>query len=156
MSTGMSLGEVLKTAIQREQEAFFFYTDLVEMATSKESKETLEWIAREELKHRRFLVDYKTGKHAKTALQASASIDYKLADYLSEPEADKPLSSADIYLVASHRELRASKFYTGLAELHTDPQIKDLLLKMASEEMKHKEKMEYLYSNTAFGQTAGG
>jgi len=27
---------------------------------------------------------------------------------------------------------------------------------MANEEMKHKEKMEYLYSNTAFAQTAGG
>jgi len=34
--------------------------------------------------------------------------------------------------------------------------VKDLLNKMASEELKHKEKMEYLYTNTAFPQTAGG
>jgi hypothetical protein len=27
---------------------------------------------------------------------------------------------------------------------------------MANEELKHKEKMEYLYANTAFPQTAGG
>jgi hypothetical protein len=27
---------------------------------------------------------------------------------------------------------------------------------MANEELKHKEKMEYLYTNTAFPQTAGG
>jgi len=27
---------------------------------------------------------------------------------------------------------------------------------MANEEMKHKEKMEYLYTNTAFAQTEGG
>jgi len=27
---------------------------------------------------------------------------------------------------------------------------------MAAEELKHKEKMEYLYANTAFTQTAGG
>jgi hypothetical protein len=27
---------------------------------------------------------------------------------------------------------------------------------MANEEMKHKEKVEYLYTNTAFPQTEGG
>jgi len=27
---------------------------------------------------------------------------------------------------------------------------------MANEELKHKEKMEYLYANTAFPQTSGG
>jgi hypothetical protein len=27
---------------------------------------------------------------------------------------------------------------------------------MANQELKHKEKVEYLYSNTAFPQTAGG
>ena len=31
-----------------------------------------------------------------------------------------------------------------------------MLQKMANEELKHKEKMEYLYSNTAFTQTSGG
>ncbi len=31
-----------------------------------------------------------------------------------------------------------------------------MLLKMANEEMKHKEKVEYLYANTAFPQTQGG
>ncbi len=31
-----------------------------------------------------------------------------------------------------------------------------MLLKMADQEMKHKEKVEYLYSNTAFPQTSGG
>jgi rubrerythrin len=40
--------------------------------------------------------------------------------------------------------------------MHSDPEVKNMLLKMASEELKHKEKMEYLYSNTAFAQTAGG
>jgi rubrerythrin len=34
--------------------------------------------------------------------------------------------------------------------------VKELLLRMANEEMRHKEKMEYLYTNTAFAQTEGG
>ena len=40
--------------------------------------------------------------------------------------------------------------------LHTDGEARTMLLKMANEELKHKEKMEYLYSNTAFPQTSGG
>ena len=39
---------------------------------------------------------------------------------------------------------------TPQGDLHT------MLLKIASEELKHKEKMEYLYANTAFPQTDGG
>jgi hypothetical protein len=31
-----------------------------------------------------------------------------------------------------------------------------MLLHMAAEELRHKEKMEYLFANTAFTQTAGG
>jgi rubrerythrin len=31
-----------------------------------------------------------------------------------------------------------------------------MLLRMAAEELKHKEKVEYLYTNTAFPQTQGG
>jgi rubrerythrin len=156
MKKEMSLADVLTMAVQREQEAFFFYTDLIELASDKNVKETMQWIAGEELKHRRFLVDYQSGKHGAAALKMSAVIDYKLADYLAEPEADKPLNSADIYLVASHREKRSHAFYSGLAAMHSDPEIKDLLTRMANEELKHKEKMEYLYSNTAFAQTAGG
>jgi len=156
MSKAMSLSEVLATAILREQEAFFFYSDLMEMAKDKGVKETLQWIANEELKHRRFLVEYKSGKHGKSAMQMTAAIDYKIAENITAPETDKPLTDADIFLVASHRELKAHTFYTELANLHSDPEIKNLLLKMAGEELKHKEKMEYLYSNTAFAQTAGG
>ena len=40
--------------------------------------------------------------------------------------------------------------------MHSDSNLKEMLLKMANEELKHKEKMEYLYANTAFPQTAGG
>jgi rubrerythrin len=43
-----------------------------------------------------------------------------------------------------------------LANLHANGDLREMLLKMANEELKHKEKMEYLYTNTAFPQTSGG
>jgi rubrerythrin len=152
----MPLSEILAMAIAREQEAYFFYLDLIDLAKEKEVKDTLQWIANEEFKHRKFLVDYRNGKQGKNALQLTKVVDYKVAENLAAPEADKPLNSADIYLVAAHRELSANKFYTELAGMHSDPGVKALLLGMANEELKHKEKMEYLYSNTSFAQTAGG
>ena len=40
--------------------------------------------------------------------------------------------------------------------MHPEGDIRNMLLQMANEELKHKEKVEYLYANTAFVQTAGG
>jgi rubrerythrin len=40
--------------------------------------------------------------------------------------------------------------------MHPQGDVREIFLKMANEELKHKEKVEYLYSNTAFPQTSGG
>ena len=83
-------------------------------------------------------------------------VDYKIAEYLEEPDIDGDLRSQEVYLIAAHRENRSHQFYTELANLHAEGELQSMLLKMANEELKHKEKMEYLYSNTAFTQTSGG
>jgi rubrerythrin len=59
-------------------------------------------------------------------------------------------------LIAAHRELRSYNFYSELAGLHPNGDLHEMLVKIANEELKHKEKMEYLYANTAFPQTDGG
>jgi len=66
------------------------------------------------------------------------------------------MTSADVYLVAAHREQNSYKFYSELADLHPEGELKVIFKKIASEELKHKEKVEYLYSNAAFPQTDGG
>jgi len=89
-------------------------------------------------------------------LRMTDVVEYKIAEYLEEPEITKETKREDVYLIASHRESRSHQFYTKLAKMHDQGDLKDMLLKMANEELKHKEKMEYLYANTAFPQTAGG
>ena len=64
--------------------------------------------------------------------------------------------SEEVFLIAANREINAHNFYKGLADLYPKGPVKELLLRMANEEMRHKEKMEYLYANTAFPQTEGG
>ena len=150
------LSEVIDLAIQREEEAFDFYMDIVSKLEDSSIKDTIEFIANEEKKHKAFLVNYRKGDYGPDALRMSDIVDYKISQYLEEPEITNETKREDIYLIAAHRELRSHQFYTKMANMHEATNIKDMLLKMANEELKHKEKMEYLYANTAFPQTAGG
>ena len=151
-----TIADVIDLAIQREEEAYGFYMDIYSKVQDAGVKDTVEFIAGEEKKHKAFLVGYRAGNHGSDALRMADVVDYKIAEYLEEPEIDKDTSSEDIYLIAAHRESRAHQFYTELAGMHPDSELKSMLSKMANEELKHKEKMEYLYANTAFPQTSGG
>lgn len=150
------LSDFIDIAIQREIEAYEFYQNLFDKVQDKTAKDTLDLLANEEKKHRAYLEDYQAGKLGTESLRLSQVIDYKIAEYLEKPDIQKNLESKDIYLVAAHRELNSYNFYTGLAQLHPEGKVREMLLKMASEEMRHKEKVEYLYTNTAFPQTDGG
>jgi rubrerythrin len=150
------VSDILEIAIKREEDAYDFYMDIHSKVVDAGVKDTLEFIAGEEKKHKAFLVSYRDGDFGATALRMSDVVDYKIAEYLEEPEVGENLKPEDVYLVASHRELRSHHFYTELANLHADGNLQEMLLKMANEELKHKEKMEYLYANTAFPQTSGG
>ena len=148
--------DVINTAIRREEEAYVFYMDILKKVQEPSVQDTLKYLAGEEQKHREFLVNYRDGDFGVDALRMNDPIDYKIAEHLEEPEAEKNMRSEDVYLIAAHRELRSYNFYTDLAKLHPQGELHEMLVKIASEELKHKEKMEYLYANTAFPQTSGG
>lgn len=150
------LMQLIDTAIKREEEAFDFYMGILGKINDGHVIETIEEIAEEEKKHKAFLVKYRDEQWSPKNLKMSDVTYYKIAEYQEEPEIKSNMKSEDVYLAASHRELRSYNFYTELAGLHPDSEVKELLLKMANEELRHKEKMEYLYANTAFPQTDGG
>jgi rubrerythrin len=150
------LDEILDKAILREEEAFEFYSNLESKVADATAKEALSFLAGQEKKHKEFLVSYKSGKAGAGALRMSEVIDYKIAQHLDKPDIKKDTDTKDVYLVAAHREMNSYNFYKELADLQPAGEVKEMLLRMANEEMKHKEKVEYLYSNTAFTQTQGG
>lgn len=144
---------IIERAIANEQEAYDFYMDLYGTVEDPEAKDTLLFLAKEEQSHKAYLQKYRQDGFVGAARQAVA---YQVAEHLTKPDIQKDIHSQDVYLIAANRELNAHNFYKGLAELHAAGDIRDMLLRMAAEELKHKEKMEYLYANTAFPQTAGG
>jgi rubrerythrin len=147
---------LIDTAIRREEEAYAFYMRIHDKVTDPAVRETIDWIAGEEQKHKAFLVKYRNGDFAGSGLRLSDVVYYKIAEYQEEPQVAEDMNSSQVYLVAAHREQRSHQFYSALAKEHAAGDARDMLLKMANEELKHKEKMEYLYTNTAFPQTSGG
>lgn len=151
-----NIDRVLDLAIRNEITANRFYVSLSKAVTDAMSKDTLEYLAAEEAKHRQFLERYKRGEVSFGALSSHQPLDYKIAEHFEEPDPSEEMKLEDAFLIAAHREKLSHEFYLALADLHPDGEVKEMLLKMAQQELAHKEKVEYLYTNAAFPQTAGG
>ena len=154
--TEKSLTTLIDMAIRREMEAYDFYMELLDKVSDSAIKDTILFIAGEEKKHRAFLENYRAGRYGTTAFRITDVTFYKIAEHEKEPDINADMPREHVFLVAAHRELRSYNFYMELAGAHPEGEAKKMLLKMANEELKHKEKMEYLYANTAFPQTSGG
>jgi rubrerythrin len=151
-----TLESILEKAIKNEEKAFRFYMDLYNTVEDKVAKSTLVFLADEERKHREYLIKYRDGVYPENTMTVSEETTAKIKEFSGKPEVKKTAKAKDIFLVAADREQNAYNFYKKLADIHPSGEIRDLLLRMAQEELKHKEKMEYLHDNTAFPQTAGG
>jgi rubrerythrin len=156
-----SMGEqrlevIIDLAIEKEEQSYDFYIGLQSTVKDEGTRETLGFLAGEEAKHKEFLVRYRKGSLGPDTLRLSQVVDYSIAEHLAPPELKETLREQDAYLMAAHRELRACNFYRALATIHPEGSIRQMLDRMANEELKHKEKAESLYSNAAFPQTDGG
>ena len=108
------LGSIIAKAIQNEEDANLFYTDLAKKVKDKDAKQALTSMAAEEKKHKEFLVSYRDGSFKKS-LTMEETVDYKVAEYVDKPDIKGDLKTKDVYLIASHRELNSHNFYKALA-----------------------------------------
>lgn len=153
--TSKTWKDLIDLAISKEMESHDMYLYLAGLIDDEDAKETMLLLAQEELEHKKFLEDYCQGK-IEDSLEITDVVDYKIAENTEKPTISKESDIKDMYLFVAHAELDAYNFYMDLAGAHEAGKAKDLLLKIANEEQKHKEKVEYYYSNSAFPQNAGG
>ena len=151
-----TLESVIALAIINEQEAYDSYMELHNLVDDRAAKGTLKFLAEEEKQHKAYLMKYRDGSFRETGLPLNAPVDYGIAETSQKPEPRKDIMTNEDYLIAAAKELDAHNFYKNLASMHPEGNVRDMLLRMADQELKHKEKVEYLYANTAFTQTAGG
>ncbi|MGD9220115.1 MAG: ferritin family protein, partial [Desulfobacterales bacterium] len=90
------VADILEIAIKREEEAYDFYMDIHSKVTDASVKSTLEFMAGEEKKHKAFLVSYREGHFGDKGLRMSDFIDYRIAEYLEEPEISEHSKPEDV------------------------------------------------------------
>ncbi len=138
-----SINEILDFAIQSEQEAIDFYTQLAEMTKSDTIKKIFTDFAIEEMGHKAKLTDIKlTGLFN---IAAETIVDLKISDYLVSVHAAPDMSYEDALVLAMKKEKSAFKLYNALADRSSNVDLKNLFLLLAQEESKHKLRFEIEY-----------
>ncbi len=145
MSTELEL--IIKSAITQEELSHAFYKRLAGLVSHADTKDTLEFLAKEELEHKAFLQSCFTPKGCTLMGQAQ---NVHLAEMLEAPAIRDDMAPKEALAIAAKREEGAYRFYQALASLQPPGEIQAFLEKMAKVELQHKEKVEYLYDNAAF------
>ncbi len=156
MAKRITVKDVLKKAIQKEIESQRLYTNLSQKMTDQAAKDAFEKLSQQEKGHQKLLEQYLRGEIKEGALSSEQVIDYKIAEYLDQPEITFDMKLKDVFLLAANREKASHEFYLSLAGIHPVGKVRRLLKKLASQELEHKQKVEFLYTEVAFPQTAGG
>jgi rubrerythrin len=156
MATQLTLENVLTKAIQREIESQHLYRDLSRKMTDEAAKDAFRQLSQEEEEHENLLRKYLRGELKGGALKREHVLDYKIAEHLEQPEISPGMKLKDTFLLAANREKASHEFYLSLAGVHPAGEVKVLLERLAREELKHKQRVEFLYTETAFPQTDGG
>ena len=156
MEKQLTLKEVLEGAIQKEIMSRFLYIGLRQRVKKQASRDAFQTLAEQEEVHQRILEDYLHGRFKEGSLSSSVVVDYKVADYLDQPDISPTMELKDVFLLAANKEKTAHDLYTCLAGIHPNGYVKRLLEDLASQELEHKNRIENLYTEVAFPQTDGG
>lgn len=134
---------ILRFAIDKEVEAFNFYSEASKNAKYSGGKELFSSLAKEEEGHRKLLENLNMERVAQKRIEEVP--DLHISDYLVEVELKPDLSYADILRIAMKREEKSLKLYTDMKESNTDEDLKKLFGLLAHEEAKHKLRLEKIY-----------
>lgn len=156
MVTQLTLKDVLPKAIQKEIESQHLYRDLSYKMTDEAPRDAFQELARHEEGHQQLLERYLRGELKGGMLNEGQVVDYKIAEHLEQPQLSLEMKLKDVFLLAANREKASHEFYLSLAQIHPDGEVKRLIEELATQELDHKQKVEFLYTEVAFPQTDGG
>jgi rubrerythrin len=135
--------EILIFAIEQEQKAVDFYTDLAKETGNEEMKKVFIEFAGEEIKHKQRLTRIR--EEGVFTMPKQHIADLKIGDYIVEVKASGKMSYEEALVVAMKREKSAFKLYSALAERAPNDELRDIFESLAMEEARHKLRFELEY-----------
>ena len=142
-----SVDQVLDFAIAREVEAYDLYVQWAGHVKKSRIRNILNDLAQEELDHKAKLEDVKAGQ-MKIGLEEVGNLD--IADKIEDVSFQPEMNYTELLILAMKKEDKSVKLYTKLAAASHQPQLRDIFLKLAREEMQHKLRFEVEYDLTTF------
>ena len=138
-----NIDAILVFAIEQEQKAVDFYTELAREAHSEEMRKVFIEFAGEEIRHKQRLTRIR--EEGVFTMPTEKVADLKIADYVVEVKAGGKLSYEEALVLAMKREKAAFRLYTTLAERAPNQQLREVFESLAMEESRHKLRFEVEY-----------
>ncbi|MGA2915720.1 MAG: ferritin family protein [Sedimentisphaerales bacterium] len=143
-----SVDEILDFAISREIDAQAFYMELANMVESPKQAKVLSDLAAEEVEHKKTLEAVKAGKKEIGDREVGT---LEIVDYVKDIIPHSKMNYIDLLVVGMKKEETSRKLYADLAATAQEQGLKDIFLKLAQEEAKHKLRFELDYDLLKFG-----
>lgn len=143
MEKFVTLDDVIKFAIEREETAYRLYKRAAELSTSISSKKMFEELAQEEATHKDVFIkidEDKAENHKLCTLPESS-----LAKYLAEIPFRPDMSYSQIIANALKTEENAYQLYKAAAGMTDDPKLQKVLMNFADIELGHRRRLELMY-----------
>ena len=150
MESFQSVDDVLDFAIDREQEAVDFYTDLALKVKRPDMKSLFKQFDEEEKGHKAKLQGVKQGRQLLPA--EKQVLDLQMSDYLVADEPTADLTYQKALILAMKKEKVSFKLYTDLAASAPSEDLKNTFSILAQEEAKHKLRFEVEYDNEVMAE----
>ena len=135
--------EIIDYAVKWEKDAVAFYQRLQNHVKFEHQREALKDFEGMENGHIAILEGIRS--RGKENIQIPDVPDLKISDYLVESPPEEEMTYQNILVTAMKREERSHSLYTRLAARSEDPEMTQLLQKLAAEEAKHKLHFETIY-----------
>jgi rubrerythrin len=133
------VAQILQTAIEKETEAHRFYSAVAELISDEKARGMFQKFADDEIKHKQRLEleIIKLGKVAKI----SKDVDVQLT-----VESGFSLSYKEALVMGIQKEDASFQLYIESITATNDLQLRNLFMRLAEEEVKHKIKFEVEYN----------
>ena len=142
-----SVEEILEFAIEKEEEAAAFYSEVAEKEKFSGAKNTFLEFSNEEKKHAALLRDFEGSKEKIADYKLKWIPDMQRSDYMVEMVYEPGMHYSDILRLAMKREEAALALYNELQGKTDKEEYIRLFKILAQEEAKHKQFLETLYDD---------
>lgn len=150
MNEFKDMNDILDFAINAEQEAVDFYTELANNSKNADMKSVFQQFAKEEIGHKAKLTKIKS--EGLYVMPAEKVADLKISDYIVAVKPTPDMTYQEALVLAMKKEKAAFRLYSNLAAKAPTDAMKNLFLGLAQEEAKHKLRFEVEYDDNVMSE----